>query len=139
VSGRSIDLTIADKRRLFQGQGFITTSQLNQAAVDEALARRSNYSNRRAASKQGKLVGDAKTRHLRGEQKLGDKYHDGCHCVAVAVRLGESYEPPDYVGQWEQDYSAAVRATQAEGKTKGEYGAIDVTAVLNHMDRASRN
>lgn len=37
-----------------------------------------------------------------------DKYHDHCKCVAVPVRPGESYNPPDYVDKWEDDYFAAV-------------------------------
>jgi hypothetical protein len=37
------------------------------------------------------------------------------------------------VHRWEQDYIAAVKATKVAGKTKGEYGAIDVKAVRAHM------
>ena len=62
-------------------------------------------------------------------QKSGDKFHDNCRCMAVCVRPGQSYEPPDYVNKWEQDYIAAVKATPGTG----EYGAIDTKAVLNHM------
>jgi hypothetical protein len=55
----------------------------------------------------------------------------------VPVPFGQTYDPPDYVHRWQQDYIAAVKATKAAGKTKGEYGAIDVKAVLAHM-RANR-
>jgi len=33
--------------------------------------------------------------------------HDNCHCLAVPVRDGDSYTPPDYVKQWRQDYNDA--------------------------------
>lgn len=137
VVGRSVELTTSDRRRLKQGQGFSTMDQVDPAAIDEALARRGNYSSARAAARQGKLVGDAKTRQLRGSQKLGDKFHDHCHCTAVPVRPGGSYEPPAYVERWEQDYVDAVKAARAAGNTKGEYGAIDFKAVLREIDRAA--
>lgn len=56
-----------------------------------------------------------------------------CRCMAVAVRPGKSYEPPPYVEKWEQEYVDAVRAASAAGRTKGEYGAIDVKAVMAAM------
>lgn len=73
------------------------------------------------------------TGQARGTRALGEKYHDHCRCIPVPVRSSDDYEPPDYVRQWENDYVAAVKATQAAGKSKGEYGAIDVNAVLSHM------
>lgn len=85
-----------------------------------------------------KRGGQAKGIRVRGEQKLGEKFHDRCHCVAIPIRPGGSYEPPAYVEQWERDYTAAVKAASAAGKTKGKYGAIDVKAVLREMDKASR-
>jgi hypothetical protein len=33
--------------------------------------------------------------------------HDGCHCIAVPVRDGDSYIPPDYVQGWLDEYNAA--------------------------------
>ncbi|MGW4090048.1 VG15 protein [Nocardia sp. NPDC004750] len=68
----------------------------------------------------------------RGVQKLGKKYHDHCHCIAVEVRPGQSYQPPDYVQKWDEAYIVASRETPKVGK----YDAIDPTAVLAHM-RAS--
>lgn len=93
VVGRSIDITTADRRHIAAGQ---TTR-------DEALARRASYSNARAARKSGKSVGDRKTGRLRGTSGYGSKYHDHCRCIAVPVRPGTYYEPPDYVNQWEDD------------------------------------
>ena len=71
-------------------------------------------------------AGGVKTR---GTQKAGEKYHDRCHCIAVEVRPGQSYQPPSYVQQWDEAYIAATRETPKVGK----YGAIDPNAVLAHM------
>lgn len=65
----------------------------------------------------------------RGKLNLGKKYHDKCHCIAVEVRPGQSYEPPDYVQKWDEAYIQASRETPKVGK----YGAIDPKAVLAHM------
>ncbi|MFT4125554.1 MAG: hypothetical protein QM662_04915 [Gordonia sp. (in: high G+C Gram-positive bacteria)] len=40
----------------------------------------------------------------------GNRFHDRCHCLAVVVRPGQSYDPPAYVAEWEQDYQAARAA-----------------------------
>lgn len=116
VVGRSTDLTAADRKALRAGL----------ANKEELLARRETY-------ERGDRKGEAKVHQQRGTQDLGDKYHDHCRCTAVPVRDGETYTPPDYVDGWSQDYIDAVKATKAEGKTKGEYGAIDFKAVLAHM------
>ena len=71
---------------------------------------------------------------MRGTRKAGQKYHDKCHCIAVEVRPGRSYTPPPYVEKWNEEYKAAVLATEKVG----EFGAIDAKAVLAHM-RASEN
>ncbi|MFC9769275.1 hypothetical protein [Rhodococcus jostii] len=77
--------------------------------------------------------GQAKGIRVRGAQKVGDKYHDHCHCMAVPVRPGRSYQPPDYVEKWEQDYIDAVRATPGAG----DHGAKGVKAVLSTMRRSA--
>lgn len=33
--------------------------------------------------------------------------HNNCHCIAVPVRPGDTYSPPDYVKTWLDDYNAA--------------------------------
>ncbi len=37
----------------------------------------------------------------------GNRYHDHCHCMAVVVRPGQTYTPPPYVAQWDDDYKEA--------------------------------
>jgi len=128
VGGRSVNLEISDRRAIAAGQ---TTR-------DEALARRSVFRSARQATRAGRQVGDARVGALRGAQRYGDKYHDWCHCIAVAVRPGGSYEPPPYVEQWDRQYANAVAAARNAGQTKGKYGAIDFKAVLRQMDSLQR-
>lgn len=99
VAGRGASLTAADRRAIASGQ----------ETAENALARRERYTSARRAAQQGKAVGDLRTGRLRGSRSHADRYHDNCHCVAVPVRPGGSYEPPDYVEQWENDYIAASR------------------------------
>lgn len=76
----------------------------------------------------------------RGTQELGKKYHDKCHCIAVEIRPGQKYQPPDYVQQWEEAYRDAMRKASkdaVEAQKRGE----DVTntgtsAVLANMRAA---
>lgn len=70
-----------------------------------------------------KSGGQAKGVQVRGTQKLGDKYHDNCHCVAVEVRSGQTYEPPAYVEQWEAEYVKAWNAVP-EGTSYADNGVI---------------
>lgn len=80
-----------------------------------------------------KVGGDiGRAGRVRGTQQAGSKYHDHCHCLAVEVRPGQSYQPPPYVEKWEQQYIDAVRGTDG----KGEFGAIDINAVVSHMRAA---
>lgn len=50
------------------------------------------------------------------------KGHDNCHCLAVPVREGDIWTPPDYVQQWNDDYIAAREAVGG-----------DLNAIVNHM------
>lgn len=77
------------------------------------------------------LAGGTRTR---GTQALGAKYHDNCHCIPIPVRAGDSYQPPPYVTEWDEQYIQATRETPGVGR----YGAIDTNAVLAHM-RANPN
>ncbi|MGI5223055.1 hypothetical protein [Nocardia sp. CA-290969] len=72
------------------------------------------------------LAGGIRTR---GTQQLGEKYHDNCHCLPVPIRAGDSYQPPPYVTEWDEQYIQATRETPGRGRNS----AIDTTAVLAHM------
>lgn len=48
-----------------------------------------------------------------------------CHCTAIEVRPGKSYQPAPYVEQWEQEYQDARKAA-----AKGEYGAVSAKNLL---------
>ncbi len=128
VTGRSVNLETSDRRAIAAGQ-------MTRA---EALDRRSTYRSARNAGKNGKAVGDTRIGALRGTREYGEKYHDWCRCIAVAIRPGGSYEPPPYVEQWDKEYADAVTAARRAGKTKGKYGAIDFKAVLAQMDALQR-
>ena len=121
--GRSVDLATADRRQI---HGGLTTREA-------ALARRESYK----TYQRGARKGQEKFRRQRGNAALGGKYHDHCRCIAVPVRSGMSYDPPDYVERWEQDYIDAVRGHRAAGEEKNQYGAIDTKAVLRRMNAAS--
>lgn len=43
----------------------------------------------------------------RGKRKVGELYHDYCGCEPIPVRAGDSYEPPEYVTQWVDQYYEA--------------------------------
>lgn len=52
----------------------------------------------------------------RGTRALGEKYHDDCRCVPVAVRPGDTWEQPDYLDDWTEQYLKA--AANSNGTTK---------------------
>lgn len=54
------------------------------------------------------------------------KGHDGCHCIAVPIRGGDSWTPPDYVNQWMQDYNDARSAVGG-----------NLNDIVNHMRRTT--
>ena len=59
------------------------------------------------------------------KRKPGTDYHDNCKCLAVPVRPGASYEPPDYVNEWKDQYDAAM--SDPDTHTLDE--------IVNHMRR----
>jgi hypothetical protein len=77
------------------------------------------YASERSATK---VVGRGPAQTTKGTRKLGESYHDHCRCIAVPVPDGETYTPPDYTSQWEQDYLAARKA-----------GNRDAKSILAHM------
>lgn len=44
------------------------------------------------------------------------KGHDHCRCVAVRIPKGETYHPPPYVADWEDEYRSARKAVVADKK-----------------------
>lgn len=133
VVGRGKDLSLGERRMRASSAGLPWRPRFDErgAAIDPNAV--SLGGNKRRGARGRFLAGGSG--QLRGAQKLGEKYHDNCHCIAVPVRDGDSYEPPDYAVQWEQDYIDAVKASREAGKTKGEFGAIDVDVVINEMRR----
>lgn len=126
VVGRAPEITLSDRRAIHSG--LMTREQ--------AKALRQRYVSASAAAKAGKQVGDLKPRRTRGNQRLGDRYHDNCKCLAVPVRPGSTWSPPAYYAKWEKDYYAAVDLAREQGLTRGKYGAIDpkvVSRLMNSM------
>lgn len=134
VVGRGKDLSLGERRMRASTVGLPWRPRFDQrgAAIDPDAV--SLGGNKRRGKRGRFLAGGGG--QLRGNQKLGEPFHDNCHCLAVPVRAGDSYEPPDYVNKWEQDYFAAQDAAKAAGKTRGEFQAIDTDAVLNEMRKA---
>ena len=93
-----------------------------------------------------KRGGLAKGVRTRGTQKVGDKYHDHCHCVAIEVRPGGVYEPPSYVADWEAEYVGASKIANQEHRMSGGshhidlagYGAGDTKSILREMRNARK-
>lgn len=54
----------------------------------------------------------------RGSRAVGSRgFHDFCRCIAVEVRRGQEYTPPEYVQQWDEQYAKA-RANAGRGDMK---------------------
>lgn len=75
-----------------------------RGAVYTSEADAGRVGGRGSTGKRGKGI------RTRGDQAIGDRYHDHCHCIAVPVRPGQSYDPPSYVEEWEADYTRARKA-----------------------------
>jgi hypothetical protein len=103
VSGRSVNLSIGDRRMIASGQ----------MTREEALARRDQM---QLTYQIGDRKGSPRGRRSRGERKLGDKYHDDCYCIAKAIPVGADVmevlylEDPEYattVDGWLNEYNKA--------------------------------
>ena len=80
--------TILDNVRRERGAGWARHASANACAFCRMLATRGAvYSSRGSAMKS----------------------HDFCHCVAIEVRPGTSYEPAPYVERWTKEYNRARR------------------------------
>jgi len=95
------------------------------------VGRGKDFSHNLNADGTRKAGGQAGGVKLRGAQKLGAKYHDNCHCVAIEVRPGGSYEPPSYVQDWKRAYQDAFDAVP-EGTPYDKQNSI-LKAVLSNM------
>lgn len=113
VVGRSVNLSIADRRMIASGQ--ITR--------EEALARRDQM---QLTYQIGAKKGSPRGRRPRGKRKLGEKYHDDCNCTAKAIPVGSDpmellyQEDPEYatsVDVWNTEYIKA-RSNAESGDTK---------------------
>lgn len=105
VAGRSVNLSIGDRRAIASGQ----------MTREEALARRDEM---QLIYQIGSRKGSPRGRRPRGIRNLGDKYHDDCKCTAKAIPAGSnalevlSIEEPEYAVQVEQWTNEYVKARQ---------------------------
>lgn len=128
VTGASVKLEPADLRAISEGR--MTRS--------EALRRRMVYRSKAAAEKAGKQVGDLIDRPLRGSRDRGEAYHDHCFCIAVPIRPGDTYIPPEYAQSWNNDYRDAITAAEKQMAAKGESRRVSLKDVVHAWDRNDR-
>jgi hypothetical protein len=101
-----------------EGVRWVRQAKLNACGFCKMLATRAakdlkKYSYGSEGIRRDAETGDyitvviGKRGRTRGKRKLGSKYHDSCRCIAVMLR-DNSYEPPEYVQQWTEQYDAIV-------------------------------
>jgi hypothetical protein len=101
-----------------EGVRWVRQAKLNACGFCKMLATRAakdlnKYSYSSEGIRRDAETGDyitvviGKRGRTRGKRKLGSKYHDSCRCIAVMLR-DNSYEPPEYVQQWTDQYDAIV-------------------------------
>lgn len=121
VSGRSVNLSVADRRMIASGQ----------MTREEGLYRRDQM---QLTYQIGRRKGTARGRRQRGNRALGEKYHDECNCTAKAIPAGSdpmavlAQDEPDYaatVGQWMNEYEKASNAAN-----QNDYGSGETKAIL---------
>lgn len=78
-------------------------AQPDACAFCRLLSTRDDYLSEESAVK---VVG--RRGRPRGTRNLGETYHDFCRCEPVAVRAGDSWTPPNYASEWENQYEKAV-------------------------------
>lgn len=97
-----------------EGATWARYASANACPFCRMLSTRGNvYASEAAATKvggRGSTGKRGKGIRTRGNQSIGSRYHDNCRCMAVPVRGGDSYSPPDYVEKWEAEYSEARKA-----------------------------
>lgn len=83
-----------------------------------------------------KAGGQAKGVKARGSRKIGEKYHDNCHCIAVEVRDTQSYEVPEHIAEWQKTYREAWNAVP-DGTSYDDNGVLKaVLAQWRQIDDA---
>lgn len=82
----------------------------SKQSAERVVGRGQDFSRNFTSDGKRKAGGQAKGVKTRGTQKVGDKYHDHCHCTAIEVRPGGQYEPPPYVADWKKVYKDAFDA-----------------------------
>lgn len=110
VVGRSVNLSIADRRMIASGA----------MTREEALARRDQM---QLTYQIGAKKGSPRGRRPRGIKALGDKYHDFCDCDAKAIPVGAN--PMEVLYQEDPDYATTVDVWQTEylkARDKAESG-----------------
>ncbi|MFC4124929.1 VG15 protein [Nocardia rhizosphaerae] len=86
-----------------EGTRWLRHAQADACAFCRMLATRGPaYRTRETASEVGA------SGRIRGSRAAGESYHDDCSCVPVPVRAGDTYEQPDYVAEWTDQYYLAV-------------------------------
>ena len=75
---------------------------------------------------------------LRDTRDYGESYHDNCRCIAVAVRPGDTYTPPEYAQSWDSDYIDAYDGARKQLANKGEHRAVTLDDITNAWDRLGR-
>ena len=121
VFNSSRDTVLSNVQR--QGVSYARYASATACSFCQVLATRTTTSLYRTELSSVRVVGRAG--RPRGKRKIGDPFHDNCHCLPVPVFDGEPYIPPDYVQQWETEYGNA--RDEVGGKTND---------IINHMRRA---
>lgn len=114
VVGRSVNLSIGDRRQIASGQ----------MTREEALARRDQM---QLTYQIGSRKGTPRGRRTRGSRPFGEKYHDDCNCVAKAIPVGMDAldvlyeESPEYaasVDMWNTEYKKARANSESSDPKK---------------------
>lgn len=80
----SFCLMLASRGAVYQGAGIIETPE---GTIQTVVGRGRDVLTNFDANGNRKKGGQAKGVKQRGKQKIGDKYHDHCHCTVVAERV----------------------------------------------------
>lgn len=99
VVGRSVNLSVADRRMIASGQ----------MTREQALARRDQM---QLTYQIGARKGSPRGRRPRGSRPLGEKYHDHCDCDAKAIPVGA--DPMEVLYQEDPEYASTVDVWNTE-------------------------